>query len=128
MPSSRPANFQPIVPFSSAATRLAMPTLRSDCVAMMLRVRPAQLSTSRVSAAGAASGARSTTSTPGALRPIGMFMVAYSSNLRTSTTATSPPAMTSAWSRSGAMKGTPRRHATSSPKALLGALTSLNSS
>ena len=38
-----------MVPFFSATTRLGTPALISDCAPMMLRVRPAQLTTTKVS-------------------------------------------------------------------------------
>ena len=43
-----------MVPFRSAATRFGRPALTSDCAPMMLRVRPAQLTTTSVSGRGAA--------------------------------------------------------------------------
>ena len=78
------ASVQPIVPLRSARTLLVTPALISDCVPMIERVRPAQLTMIVVSESGAARPARSTSSAPGTLIEPGIFMVAYSSNLRTS--------------------------------------------
>ena len=60
--SANPSSVQPIVPLRSAATRFGMPALTSDCVPMMLRVRPAQLTMTRVCGSGA--------SAPDALAPV----------------------------------------------------------
>ena len=73
-----------MVPLRSATTLLVTPALISDCVPMIERVRPAQLTMMVVSGSGAARPARSTSSAPGTLTEPGMFMVAYSSNRRTS--------------------------------------------
>ena len=78
---------QPIVPLRSATTLLATPALISDWVPMIDRVRPAQLTMMVVAGSGAMLPARSTSSAPGTLTEPGMFMVAYSSNRRTSSTA-----------------------------------------
>ena len=48
----RPASVQPMVPLRSATTLFGTPALISDCAPMMLRVRPAQLTTTRVSRRG----------------------------------------------------------------------------
>ena len=53
---------------------------------MMLRVRPAQLTTTMVSGEGARSRARSTSSAPGTLMPVGIETREYSSNGRLSST------------------------------------------
>ncbi len=81
-----PASFQPIVPLRSAATGLGMPAFTSDCAPMMLRVRPAQLTITCVAGSGASARTRSTSSAPGTLVAVGMFMVWYSSKRRTSST------------------------------------------
>ena len=52
----------------------------------MLRVRPAQLTMMRVDGSAASSRARSTSSAPGTLMPVGMLMVWYSSKRRASST------------------------------------------
>ena len=78
-----------MVPLRSATT-LRSPALISDCVPMMLRVRPAQLTTTSVSGPGARAAARSTSSAPGTLVAVGMLIVWYSSNRRASSTTTSP--------------------------------------
>src|SRR5258708_2468459 len=83
---------QPIVPFLSATTLLATPALMSDWVPMIDRVRPAQFTMMVVSGSGATRPARSTNSAPVTLMEPGMFMVAYSSNRLTSSTAILAPA------------------------------------
>jgi hypothetical protein len=75
---------QPMVPLRSARTLLVTPALISDCGADDRAVRPAQLTMMVVSGSGAARPARSTSSAPGTLIEPGIFMVAYSSNRRTS--------------------------------------------
>ena len=85
-----------MVPLRSALTGLGMPALISDCVPMMLRVRPAQLTMMRVVAFGAIVRARKTNSAPGTLTPLGMLMVWYSSKRRLSSTTTSALASISA--------------------------------
>ena len=56
--TSKPAKCQPMVPFSKAAMGLRSPALINDWAPMMLRVRPAQLTTIGVSGSGAMSWAR----------------------------------------------------------------------
>ena len=56
--SSCPAKCQPMVPFSSAATLFGMPALTKDWAPMIERVRPAQLTTTKVSGEGARSRTR----------------------------------------------------------------------
>ena len=56
-----------MVPLRSATTLFGTPALISDCAPMMLRVRPAQLTTTSVSGEGARSWTRSTSSAPGTL-------------------------------------------------------------
>jgi hypothetical protein len=126
--SSKPASSQPIVPLRSAATGFGMPALTSDCAPIRLRVRPAQLTTMRVAGSGARSRARSTSSAPGTLVPVGMLIVRYSSQRRTSSTTMSVPASSSAFTSSAGSDGVPASCSTSSPKDLLGTLTSRNSS
>src|SRR6516165_5284624 len=50
---SKPASVQPMVPLRSATTLLGTPALINDCAPMMLRVRPAQLTTTMVCGDGA---------------------------------------------------------------------------
>src|SRR5438046_547541 len=68
----RPARLQPIVPLRSATTLFGRPALISDCAPMMLRVRPAQLTTTIVLGEGAMSWMRSTSSAPGTLVALGV--------------------------------------------------------
>ena len=68
-----------MVPLRSATTLLGTPALISDCAPMMLRVRPAQLTTISVSGEGAMSCTRSTSSAPGTLMPVGIETREYSS-------------------------------------------------
>ncbi len=68
-----------MVPSFKATTSFAIPAFRSDWQPMMLRVRPAQLTTTSVSGSGASSCTRYTSSAPGASMPPGMFMRWYSS-------------------------------------------------
>ena len=123
-----PAKVQPIVPLRKALTGLGIPALINDCVPMMLRVRPAQLTMMRVVAFGAMARARKTNSAPGTLTPLGMLMVWYSSKRRLSRTTTSAlesiKALTSCADRDGVW----RTDSTNSPNDLLGTLTSRNSS
>ncbi len=53
-----PASSQPMVPSFRAATSFGIPALRSDWQPMMLRVRPAQFTTTSVSGSGARSCTR----------------------------------------------------------------------
>src|SRR5580704_10241984 len=78
----KPARLQPIVPLRSAMTLLGRPALISDCAPIMLRVRPAQLTTTVVAGDGAISRARSTSSAPGTLVEVGIETREYSSNGR----------------------------------------------
>jgi hypothetical protein len=68
----KPASVQPMVPLRSATTWLGRPALISDCAPMMLRVRPAQLTTTSVAGSGAASRMRNTSSAPGMSIPPGI--------------------------------------------------------
>src|SRR5262249_16308120 len=86
---AKPASVQPMVPLRSATTLLGTPALISDCAPMMLRVRPAQFTTTIVSGEGARSRMRSTSSAPGTLTALGMETRWYSSNGRLSSTTTS---------------------------------------
>src|SRR6202035_4394471 len=83
---AKPARFQPMVPLRSATTLLGTPALISDCAPMMLRVRPAQLTTTVVAGDGANSRARNTSSAPGTLTPVGIETREYSSKGRLSST------------------------------------------
>ncbi len=80
-----------MVPLRSATTLFGTPALISDCAPMMLRVRPAQLTTTRVSGEGAMSRTRSTSSAPGTLVAVGIETRRYSSNGRLSSTTMSAP-------------------------------------
>jgi hypothetical protein len=90
---------------------------------MMLRVRPAQLTTMVVSGEGAMSRARKTSSAPGTLMPVGIEMREYSSNGRLSSTTSLVPSRISASSSLALMLGVPLSCSTNSPKALLGTCT-----
>ena len=68
-----------MVPLRSATTLFGTPALISDCAPMMLRVRPAQLTTTSVSGFGAMSCTRSTSSAPGTSTPVGIETREYSS-------------------------------------------------
>ena len=77
-----------MVPLRSATTLLATPaSYQRVRVPMIDRVLSAQLTMMVVSGSGAMRPARSTSSAPGTLTEPGMFMVAYSSKRRTSSTA-----------------------------------------
>ena len=78
-----------MVPLRSATTLFGRPALISDCAPMMLRVRPAQFTTTSVSGFGAMSWMRSTSSAPGTLVEVGIETRWYSSNGRLSTTTMS---------------------------------------
>ena len=94
-----------MVPLRSATTLLVTPALISDWVPMIERVRPAQLTMMVVSGSGAARPARSTSSAPGTLTEPGMFMVAYSSNRRTSRIEILAPRAISACDLLGRQRG-----------------------
>ena len=119
----KPARCQPMVPLRSATTLLGTPALISDCAPMMLRVRPAQLTTISVSGDGTMSRARSTNSAPGTLMPVGIEMREYSSNGRLSSTLMSAPLRIRASSSCALTLGVPLSCSTNSPKALLGTCT-----
>ena len=85
-----------MVPLRSATTLFGTPALISDCAPMMLRVRPAQLTTTSVSGEGAMSRTRSTSSAPGTLVAVGIETRGYSSNGRLSSTTMSVPSRISA--------------------------------
>ncbi len=116
-----------MVPLRSATTLLGTPALISDCAPMMLRVRPAQLTTTMVSGEGAMSRTRSTSSAPGTLTEVGIETRWYSSNGRLSSTTMSVPSRISRSSSSALMLGVPLACSTNSPNALLGTLTPENS-
>ena len=119
---------QPIVPLRSATTRSCMPAFSNDWVPMMLRVRPAQWTTTVVSGRGAMARRRWTSSAPGTLTEPGIVIVRCSAKVRaSSTTRASSPSWSEA-SSTAEIDGVPTVTSTSSPKALLGALTSVNSS
>ena len=117
-----------MVPLRSATTLFGTPALISDCAPMMLRVRPAQLTTTRVSGEGAMSWMRSTNSAPGTLIAGRDRDARNSSKGRLSTTTMSVPARISLLSSSAPMLGVPQACSMSSPNALLGTLTPENSS
>ena len=116
-----------MVPLRKATTRLGSPALISDWAPMMLRVRPAQLTTTVVVGAGARSGTRSTSSAPGTLVAVGIDTRVNSSNGRLSTTIMSSPDSIMRLSSSASMLGVPLACSTTSPNALLGTLTPENS-
>src|ERR1700733_15523604 len=124
----KPARLQPMVPLRSAMTLFGRPALISDCAPMMLRVRPAQLTTTIVSGDGAISRARSTSSAPGTLIPVGIDTREYSSNGRLSSTTTSAFSHNRLSSSVALMLGVPFECSTYSPNALLGTLTPENTS
>ena len=117
-----PARCQPIVPFLSATTRLGTPALMSDCAPMIERVRPAQLTTTKVKGSGATWKMRCTSSAPGQSRPPGMFILRYSSIGRESRITILSPEAASAAISAASMRGVPSWCSTNSPKALLGTL------
>ncbi|MNT52816.1 hypothetical protein D3C72_1898580 [compost metagenome] len=117
-----------MVPLRNAATGFGRPALIKDCVPMMLRVRPAQFTMTRVCGSGASSRTRSTSSAPGRLVAVGMLMVWYSSKRRASTITTSACSSMSACTSRAASDGVWRFASTSSPNDLLGTFTSRNTS
>ena len=117
-----------MVPLRSATTLFGRPALISDCAPMMLRVRPAQLTTTIVSGDGAISRARSTSSAPGTLVAVGIETREYSSNGRLSSTTRSAPSRRSFSSSPAAMLGVLLACSIYSPNALLGTFTPENSS
>ena len=117
-----------MVPLRNAATGLGIPALTSDCAPMMLRVRPAQLTITCVRGSGARSRTFNTSSAPGTLIAPGMLITWYSSKRRASSTTTSASAASSAWTSCAGSDGVWRCSSIHSPKALLGTLTSMNSS
>src|SRR2546430_101924 len=125
---AKPARLQPMVPLRNATTLLGTPALISDCAPMMLRVRPAQLTTTMVSGEGARSRMRSTNSAPGTWTALGRETRWYSSNGRLSSTTMSLRSRRSRCSSSGEMFGVALACSTNSPNALLGTLTPENSS
>src|SRR6476620_649708 len=124
---ARPASVHPMVPLRSATTLLGTPALISDCAPMMLRVRPAQLTTTVVDGEGARSRTRSTSSAPGTLVEVGIETREYSSNGRESRTTMSAPDCIMALSSPADTLGVPLSCSTNSPKALLGTCTPENS-
>ena len=111
-----------MVPLRSAVTRFGMPALMRDCAPMMLRVRPAQFTTTVVPGSGAASPTRCTSSAPGQQIPPGMLIARNSSIGRlSSTTRDSPPSII-ALSSSAEIEGVSNSCSTYSPNALLGTL------
>ena len=124
----RPASVQPIVPLRSATTLFGRPALISDCAPMMLRVRPAQLTTTRVSGEGAMSWMRRTSSAPGTLVAPGIETRWNSSNGRLSTTTMSVPLRIRPSSSSAETLGVWQACSMCSPNALLGTLMPENSS
>ena len=117
-----------MVPLRSATTLLGTPALISDCAPMMLRVRPAQLTTTSVSGEGARSLTRSTSSAPGTLVAVGIEMRWYSSYGRLSSTTMSALRRIRSSSSLALMLGVAFACSTNSPNALLGTLTPENSS
>ena len=94
-----------MVPSLSATTRFGMPAFLSDWQPMMLRVRPAQFTTTSVSGSGARSCTRYASSAAGLSMPPGMHMRWYSSNGRESRTTSFAPDACSSRSSAGVMRG-----------------------
>ena len=117
-----------MVPFRSAITLFGTPALISDCAPMMLRVRPAQLTTTRVSGVGATSCTNRTSSAPGQSTPPGMLIARYSSIGLLSRTTSFSPASSFALSSCALRLGVSALCSTTSPKALLGTCTPENNS
>ncbi len=117
-----------MVPLRSATTLFGSPALISDCAPMMLRVRPAQFTTTMVSGDAAISRARSTSSAPGTLMPVGIDTREYSSNGRLSSTTILALSRMSFSSSSAEIFGVPLACSIYSPNALLGTLTPENTS
>ncbi len=93
---------------------------------MMLRVRPAQFTTTGVSGERSTACARPTNSTPGASRPPGMLITWNSSNGRLSRITISSPASSRCFSAAASICGVSWACSTTSPNALLGTLKPLN--
>src|SRR5262249_45682532 len=123
---TNPAKCQPMVPFRSATTLFGIPALIRDWAPIMLRVRPAQLTTMVVDGEGTMSRTRRTSSAPGTLIPFGIDIRVYSSNGRLSSTLSSVPSCIIAFSSAALMLGVPLSCSTNSPKALLGTCTPEN--
>ena len=81
-----------MVPFSSATTWFSSPALIRLWAPMMLRVRPAQFTTTRVDGSLTSSFTRCTSSAPGQSVAPGMLIRRYSSRGRESSTTTLSPA------------------------------------
>ena len=92
---------------------------------MMLRVRPAQFTTTVVSGDGTASCTRYASSAPGQHTPPGMLKFVNSGVGRLSRTTMSSPASSIACSSSAETCGVAHSCSTTSPNALLGTLTPL---
>src|SRR5215831_1756811 len=121
-----PARCQPMVPLRNATTLFGTPAFISDCAPMMLRVRPAQLTTIVVLGEGTTSRTRNTSSAPGTFMPVGIEIREYSSNGRLSRTLTSLPLLIMAPSSLALTLGVLQSCSTNSPKALLGTCTPEN--
>ncbi len=115
-----PASVKPMVPLRSATTLFGSPALIRDCAPMMLRVRPAQFTTTSVSGEGAMSRARSTSSAPGTLVAVGIDTRENSSSGRLSRITMSARSRISAASSSAEMLGVSQSCSMNSPNALLG--------
>ena len=126
--SSKPAKCQPMVPFSSATTGLGTPAFINDCAPIILRVRPAQLTTTVVSGFGARSCILYASSAPGTSIPLGMFILWYSLKGRLSSTTMSSPFAVFVARSAAEMWGVPAFASTNSPNALLGTCTPENNS
>ncbi len=94
----------------------------------MLRVRPAQFTTTKVLGSGASSRMRYTSSAPGRLCENGSVKLWNSSGVRLSTTTMSSPRATRSCSSSTSIHGVCFSCSMTSPKALLGTLVPENSS
>ena len=115
-----------MVPLRNATTLFGTPALIRDWAPMMLRVRPAQLTTIVVSGEGTISRTFSTSSAPGTLMPVGIEMREYSSNGLLSSTFRSTPLRIMASSSVALTLGVSLSCSTNSPNALLGTCTPEN--
>jgi hypothetical protein len=124
--SAWPARYQPCVPFSSASTGLGRPRFSSVWAPMMLRVRPAQCTTTGVFGLGSSAGSRSARSPLGQLSAPGTVILRCSSSERPSTSTKLSPAARRATRSSALRRGVCWMCSTSSPNVLEGTLTPLN--
>ena len=121
-----PRDASPWFRFEARSPGFGMPALMRPWAPMMLRVRPAQFTTTSVSESGAASPTRCTSSTPGQQTPLGMFIAWNSSIGRLSSTTRGSPRSIIAFSSSAETEGVSNSCSMNSPNALLGTLMPLN--